>query len=487
MTLPDLISTSFGNLARMRLRATLTIAGVVIAVGTFVAMLSFGAGNQLYVSEQFEKLGLLHTMQAFPLSSREAADSVKVRSLDDSAIAELQKIPGVRLVFPFDAMTTSVSFRDTTISIRTQAVSLDVLQTKWFALLSAGEKFTSDAAKKGLVTSRFLREFDVKDPDSVIGKQIVLTVQRSSLDSGIAQLFPPDREYLRERIKEITIDSFRQRDYLTRLLKTEANRTVAKFLEGFTQHRETVRETLTVCGVLRAGGPQERVLSPLFIPVATSEKLSSGFSFDDPSALFATLQSGNLFPVEGTGNGKNFSKVTLDVEPTADQKMIGDSIKALGFRSFSFAEQFEEIKKFFIYFDLGLAIVGLIALVTASLGIINTLVMSVLERRREIGVMKSIGADERDIRNLFLTESGIIGFVGSLLGIALGWGVSRVISFVAQTFMQSEGIDPLELFALPYWLVFAAIALGTSVSLLAGLYPAARAARVDPVEALRGD
>jgi putative ABC transport system permease protein len=132
-------------------------------------------------------------------------------------------------------------------------------------------------------------------------------------------------------------------------------------------------------------------------------------------------------------------------------------------------------------------LIGFIALTTASLGIVNTMVMSTLERRREIGVLKSLGADERDIRFLFLAESGMIGVIGAAVGIIFGWLISRVASMVAKMFMAKEGIPQTELFALPFWLILIALSIGIVVSLLAGFYPASRAAKIDPVTALRSD
>ena len=141
----------------------------------------------------------------------------------------------------------------------------------------------------------------------------------------------------------------------------------------------------------------------------------------------------------------------------------------------------------FLYFDLALGVVGLIALITASLGIVNTMVMSITERRKEIGVLKSLGADEMDIRWLFLVESGVIGMIGTMGGIFFGWVITRVVSAIAQGYMRSEGIPEMDLFSLPLWLLMIAFSVGVGVSLLAGFYPAARAARVDPVEALRNE
>ena len=110
-----------------------------------------------------------------------------------------------------------------------------------------------------------------------------------------------------------------------------------------------------------------------------------------------------------------------------------------------------------------------------------------MERRREIGVLKSLGADDLDIRMLFLFESGTIGAVGAVFGIGLGWLVSRLGSFIAQTVMENKGVEPVDFFAVPLWLIGAALVIGIVVSITAGLYPAARAARVDPVSALRSE
>jgi len=115
------------------------------------------------------------------------------------------------------------------------------------------------------------------------------------------------------------------------------------------------------------------------------------------------------------------------------------------------------------------------------------MVMSITERRRKIGVLKSLGADELDIRGLFLVESGVIGILGTVARLTFGWAITRIVSAVAQAYMRSEGLPAMDLFALPAWLILIALGVGIGVSVVAGFYPAARAARVDPVEALRNE
>jgi putative ABC transport system permease protein len=157
----------------------------------------------------------------------------------------------------------------------------------------------------------------------------------------------------------------------------------------------------------------------------------------------------------------------------------------LGFSTFALIDQFAQIKTSFVFMDMALAAVGMIAIFVAALGIINTMVMSILERYNEIGVMKAVGASPAVIKRIFLVESSAIGFIGGAGGLALGWAVSRVINRVVNYFLARQNIPHIEYFSYPLWLCLGAIAFAVAVSLIAGIYPARRAARVDPVVALR--
>jgi len=114
-------------------------------------------------------------------------------------------------------------------------------------------------------------------------------------------------------------------------------------------------------------------------------------------------------------------------------------------------------------------------------------VMSILERMREIGIMKAIGGSDGDIRRIFLIEASAIGFFGGVAGVALGWIVGRLVNFGANVYIQNQGGTPGNLFSLPFWLIGGAIGFSIAISLIAGSYPAARAARLDPIQALRHD
>lgn len=495
MNFGDYLRVSGGNLRRMKFRASLTIAGIVIAIGAFVCMLTFGAGNQAYVTKQYTDLGLFTTMQVFPKNregerrwERSATrDTGTTRQIDENAIHQLARIPGVNLVYPFDPVNARVRIHDSTFETRAQSLPYSAAQTRLFSNLVAGREFSSDSARSAIVSTGFLKKAGVGTPDSAIGMPLILSVRVSVLDSGIAHIMVDHNQPIWSDARRLSFDSLlRSSRYRRDALDNEINEVVRRFFNGFMNSRQTIAETLAVCGVNREReGPLH--VEDVIVPAGTAAKLTSGGFTGNPADIFSGIATGNFSLLPSQGSGKTFSQVTLDLDPSVFYKSIRDSVAALGFRSFSFAEQFEQIQQFFIYFDMGLGIVGLIALATASLGIVNTMVMSISERRKEIGILKSLGAHDSDIRNLFLIESGVMGAIGTVVGILAGWGVSRIISAVVKFYMNREGLPQVELFALPLWLIGVALAVGIGVSVLAGTFPAARAARVDPVEALRNE
>jgi putative ABC transport system permease protein len=166
---------------------------------------------------------------------------------------------------------------------------------------------------------------------------------------------------------------------------------------------------------------------------------------------------------------------------------VEEQIKKMGFAAYSLNDALQGAKRAFIILDIVLSLIGSIALAVSALGIVNTMVMSILERTREIGIMKAIGGSDGDVRRIFLIEASAIGCLGGIGGVALGWAVGRAINFGANIYIQQQGGAPGNLFSLPFWLIGGAIGFSIVISLVAGSYPAARAARLDPIQALRHD
>jgi putative ABC transport system permease protein len=174
----------------------------------------------------------------------------------------------------------------------------------------------------------------------------------------------------------------------------------------------------------------------------------------------------------------------------SDMKRMNEVKKALEEMEvgvFTISDQLAEIKRAFLILDSLLGAIGAIALIVAGLGIINTMVMSILERTREIGIMKAIGGSENEIKMIFFVEAAVIGFIGAIFGLILGWIVTKIATFVMNTQFLPSGEDPVNLFYFPVWLILGAFAFSLLISLAAALYPATRAARIDPVKALRHD
>jgi putative ABC transport system permease protein len=180
-----------------------------------------------------------------------------------------------------------------------------------------------------------------------------------------------------------------------------------------------------------------------------------------------------------------YSSLSVRVGSPNQVPPVEDAIKKLGFNAFSLVDATRSMRQFFAVLDGFLAIFGSLALAVASIGIVNTLVMAILERRREIGIMKAIGASDADVRGLFFAEAGAMGLVGGGAGVTLGWVIGRLINFGTNIYLERQHFPPAQIWSVPLWLVLSAIAFSIVVSLLSGLYPAARAARLDPVQALR--
>src|SRR5208337_2146151 len=134
-----------------------------------------------------------------------------------------------------------------------------------------------------------------------------------------------------------------------------------------------------------------------------------------------------------------------------------------GFAAFSLLDASKSLRTFFSVFDLLLGIFGSLALAVATLGIVNTLVMAILERRREIGVLKALGAADSDVQQLFFVEAGVMGLFGGFFGVLFGWLLGRAITFGTNVYLKRQNLNPIELSSVPWWLVIAAIAFAILV------------------------
>jgi putative ABC transport system permease protein len=182
----------------------------------------------------------------------------------------------------------------------------------------------------------------------------------------------------------------------------------------------------------------------------------------------------------------SYDAVTVRAENPAEVPRIAKAIKAEGLRVHTVLSEVEDMRIAFLFIRTLLSAVGSVALVIAGLGIANTLLMTVLERYEEIGLYKAIGATDGDVRLMFMAEAAVLGLVGSLAGLVLAAVVCWALQWGISAYFASEGVErPVDVFYFPWWLLASGVGFSTVLSILSGLYPASRAARVDPIQALR--
>ena len=196
------------------------------------------------------------------------------------------------------------------------------------------------------------------------------------------------------------------------------------------------------------------------------------------------------FYVSGAGLEHLFSKIeysrlkvkcrSSDVLDGVKEKLIGNN-----FLVSSLSDTVKEVNKMFRVVKIILALFGLVALLVSAIGMFNTMTVSLLERTKEIGIMKSIGASDKDILFIFLIESTIMGFLGGLSGIVLGIFFGKSANLILNTVARKMGGQALSLFYFPAWFLLFIIGFSILIGFLTGLVPARRASVIDPLDALR--
>ena len=183
---------------------------------------------------------------------------------------------------------------------------------------------------------------------------------------------------------------------------------------------------------------------------------------------------------------QGYDEVVIRAASLNEAVQIVDWLINLGFEVQSLKTMLDMANKGMIIIQTMLGSVGALALLVASIGIANTMIMSVYERTKEIGILKAVGAAPGQIRSLFVLEASLIGLLGGIVGTILGWLLGKGLNWLALRVLEWQDVT-MEgtFFVVSWWLVLAALAFGTLVGLLAGLYPAARAARLAPLDALR--
>lgn len=443
MSIFDLMALVFENLGRRKARVALTAVGVIIGTASVVVLVSLGIGLQESTTRQLygvSNLSLIQVSQQFDgglggggiqLSGGGGGGVGGPRALNESALAEMAALPNVALVVPRDMLQGGAVARLGPLEGYLGFTGLGVI-TDVATLGYKVQQGSGQLTKGGLV----------------IGANVALNFYNPRQRPGDPPPEPPD--------------------LLGQVLSVS--------LIKYTDQGEEVRRNLKlrVVGVLAESRDDQDYQA--FMLMSELDTLNTWFTGKKPNRA-------------KDGYMQAIVKVS-DVPQAAD---TAKAITDMGFQAYTPQETVQSINNTFLIMQVVFGGVGAIALLVAAIGIANTMAMAILERTREIGLMKAVGATNRDVLSVFLGESAGIGFIGGLGGVTLGWVAGQMVQVAAGALLaQGGGVpgggfgNPLDVAVItPWWLMVAALVFSTIIGLLSGLYPSLRAATMIPVLALK--
>jgi putative ABC transport system permease protein len=456
----DLTELAVRNLRESVLRNSLTTIGISVGVASLVAMLSLGIGLQQLASKRLRQSGLFDTvvvtsrreLRHFGHDEQSGPAPAESPGLDESARQQIEKLPNVLEAYPDIRFITELRFQDKAHLTLVAGLPFSARNNDAFEGIQ-GDFFSSETAPEVILQKAFAEEL------------LGIKSKPGSDDTNVAELGRPlvGKELVMRYAERVETPA------AAAPAKTGSEEEAASYS---VVSRQQALKIVGICDLdpdsLR-GAAHARVFLPL--------RLAENLHVLQPSALRDTTQAFSSAPTYAT--------LSVRVKSPRFVQSVESAIKRMGFNTFSITDATRNLQQFFAILDLFLGIFGSLALAVASIGIVNTLVMAILERRREIGIMKALGASDIDVKKLFFAEAGAMGLLGGAVGVGLGWMIGRAINLGTNVYLKRQSFPPADFWAVPWWLVAAAIVFAVVVSLLAGLYPAARAARLDPVQALR--
>jgi putative ABC transport system permease protein len=479
MKFRDLSELAGRNLREAVLRNTLTTLGIAVGVASLVAMLSLGVGLQELVGRRLERSGLFDSVLVRPRTGfgnqgqprmlgsgggpgpGGAPIAATPRPLDEAARIQLAHLPNVVEVYPEFRFTGDLRLGPGGHLAQIASLPASASGNDAFESMK-GHFFSSPTAREIILQLDLAQELAALQqlqPADLIGKEVIVRYAgRQPLEPGASDAAARDTTNGRRTNQELASPEDAALGFS--IVSSQVPLHVVGIVDA-----EAV--TSGGGGFGRAGA---------YVPVAVAQQLAV-VQGNDMSEIVRDSTTGS--------RAEHYANLTVRVNHPSGIPALEAAVKDMGYTAFSLQDVTRSLTRVFAILDLLLGIFGSLALAVASLGIINTLVMAILERRREIGVLKALGASNGDIRQLFFTEAGVMGLAGGVAGVALGWGIGRVIQLATTIYLRRQAIPAENIWSVPWWLVAGAIGFSVVVSLVAGMYPATRAAQLDPVEALR--
>ena len=488
----DLVDLAARNLRESSLRNSLTTLGIGVGVASLVAMLSLGIGLQQLADRRLARSGLFdtivvtsgRTLRGFGRAdNRDATPPAESRPLDEQARVEMARLPNVLEAVPDLRFLSEIRYEGKPHLTMVAGLPPSARDKDAFDNMQ-GRFFSTDAADEAILQIQFADELLGIRPQPG---------ESSSMPNSQTQTLIGKELTLRYAERVVAPAAASSSDFTSPLHPGGDVKSAAAEKGGGTGDRSgvlpdarqpSVRAAFAVvarerklCIVAITGQDPEGMRgvsgARMFIPLQMVENLN------------VMLPSGLRGSEPDFSNAPAYPSLSVRVRSPNRVESVQDAIRKMGFNTFSILDATRSLRRFFAVLDLFLGIFGSLALAVAALGIVNTLVMAILERRREIGIMKAIGASDGDVKKLFLAEAAVMGLLGGTLGVALGWVIGRLINAGANFYLRRQNLPPENLWAVPWWLVGGAIAFAIVISMISGLYPAARAAKLDPVQALR--
>ena len=461
MKFPDLLIMSMNNLRRRKLRTVLTVLGVIIGTAAIVVMVSLGIGLNEMTMEQIASWGSLTTIEVYSQSSGggmqmmgAAVSSQNSESepnyITDKVIDNFKRIPHVTGVSP--VLNMNVVMRQG--AYISTYVQLKGVSQSYLEQLELAEGRLPQPGELGLVFGNgVIRDFT----NAKTGKGYWDTGEMPDVDPMGKPMFVI-----------FDMDAY----YQSQGSGSSSDGTPVKPPKKY---------MIETTGML-AGGEN-------------GYSNYSWYVFTDIDGLKAQLKKvfkkGTPIPGQPTNKkGKPLNELVYNsaevfVDDMENVTQVQEQLAAMGYQVNSQMDFLESSRQQSNMVQAVLGGIGAVSLFVAAIGIANTMMMSIYERTKEIGVMKVLGCDMGNIRNMFLIESGFIGFMGGTIGVALSYGVSAIVNrFVNMS--QSMGLSG-DLSRIPSWLSMAAIGFAVFVGMAAGFMPAVRAMKLSPLAAIRNE
>lgn len=466
MKITDIISMGIRNLLRRKVRTLLTVIGVIVGTTAIVVMISLGIGMNASLDESIASMGDLTviTLEEYvykPTGGDDNGGTSMQNTLTPALVDQIKQIDGVLAVTPF-LECWNYNFR-VYVGKRYQLQYANLIGVEPIALPYFGYDVTSGSMPTG------------DDPFILFGSDVIYDIRDPNRRI---------RDYMKEFYnadgtrKPPKVDVTTQPISIGVYMSDYVQDSTGNYVEKVTK---TKKHTLSTIGILNSED--------------SDDYRTRYYTFIDISLLQEMIQEAEKIQKvkeENSVAGK-YSAIMIKAKDIKAADHIQEELKTLGVNTYGLSDIRNEMQKNQSALQMILAGIGAMSLLVAAVGIANTMVMSIYERTREIGVMKVLGCPLYGIRSMFLFEAAMIGLFGGSLGILLSFGASYALNNVPElsaAFGASASLGvqtESSLSIIPWWLIILAVVFGTLIGLISGYLPARRATKISALEAIKND